>query len=72
MTEHTKLTTAQMDANMALSPIAQLVKIGRSKSYVTFKDFLTIFPTPEKDLDLVDRAIATLITMGIPIRDKDA
>ena len=48
------------------SPIAQLFKLGRDKSYVTYEDILQFIPEPEKDLELVDRVFGVLLCADIP------
>ena len=50
------------------APQSRLVKIGREKGFVTFEDFLDVFPKPEESLHEVDLAFATLQRLGIPIK----
>ncbi|MFW5713477.1 MAG: hypothetical protein ACOCYU_02275 [Brevefilum sp.] len=51
------------------SPIAQIFKLGREKSYVTYKDILRFIPEPEKELELVDRVFGVLLCANIPYGD---
>jgi RNA polymerase primary sigma factor len=50
-----------------VSPVARLVQMGRSKSFVTFDDILSVFPYPEQDLEQLDRILEALSRVRIPI-----
>ncbi len=52
------------------SPIAQLVQIGREKSFVTINDILQFFPEAENDVTQLEEAFATLISAGITYVDE--
>jgi hypothetical protein len=56
----------QINQTKELSPIAQLFQLGRDQSYVTFADILRFFPTPEYNLEQLDRIFAALLCAGIP------
>jgi hypothetical protein len=49
-----------------LSPIAQIFRLGREKSYVTYEDILRFIPQPEKELELVERVFGVLLCANIP------
>jgi len=53
------------------SPLAQLVALGREKSFLTLEDILLFFPKPEENLEQIDCVFATLISAGISFVDKD-
>ncbi|MDY6847430.1 MAG: hypothetical protein SVP52_09895 [Chloroflexota bacterium] len=48
-----------------ISPIANLFKLGREKSFVSYEDILRFIPYPEKDLECVDRIFACLLSVGV-------
>jgi hypothetical protein len=52
------------------SPIAQLVRIGRHKNYVTYNDILKVIPRPENHLQYLELVLATLQTANIPLVDE--
>ena len=49
-----------------VSPIAELFRLGREKSYVTYEDILRYFPIPEKNLDELECIFGALLCAGIP------
>ncbi len=49
--------------------IAQLIELGRQKSFVTIDDILHFFPEAEQDVDQLEEAFAALISAGIPYID---
>ena len=53
------------------SPIAQLVDLGRKKSFITLDDILQFFPFPEQQMDQIDLAFASLISAGIPFVENN-
>jgi RNA polymerase primary sigma factor len=53
------------------SPLAQLIALGREKSYITDDDILHFFPKPEQDMEQLDRIFATLESAGIPYVEED-
>ncbi|MEW6717725.1 MAG: sigma-70 family RNA polymerase sigma factor [Chloroflexota bacterium] len=56
----------------SISPaIAQLIEVGRKKSYVTLDDILTYFPNAEQEVEQLEEAFAALISAGIPYLDED-
>ncbi|MBN2501769.1 MAG: sigma-70 family RNA polymerase sigma factor [Anaerolineales bacterium] len=59
------------DNSEEYSAIAQLIELGRSKSYVTIDDILTFFPEAERDVDQLEEAFAALLSAGIPYVDDD-
>ena len=62
----------KIDGATELSPIANLFRIGRQQSYVTYEDILRFVPNPEQDLEYVDRIFACLMSAGIPFgEDRD-
>ncbi len=48
------------------SPIARLIEVGRSKSFVTLDDILHFFPDAEHDVEQLEEAFAALLSAGIP------
>ncbi|HAF49180.1 MAG TPA: hypothetical protein DCL08_08100 [Anaerolineaceae bacterium] len=54
------------------SPIANLFKLGREKSFVSYEDILRHVPFPEQDLEYVDRIFACLICAGISYGEDEA
>ena len=58
---------ARQISGAEVSPVASLLQLGRKKTYVTFDDILKVFPYPEQDLDQLDRILAALIRVDIPI-----
>ncbi len=62
----------KIDEGKKLSAIANLFKIGREQSYVTYADILRFIPNPEQNLDYIDRIFACLMSAGIPFgEDQD-
>lgn len=62
----------KIEKGMELSAIANLFKIGREQSFVTYDDILQFIPDPEKNLDYIDRIFACLMSAGIPFgEDQD-
>jgi len=55
----------EINGGNEISPIANLFKLGREKSFVSYEDFLRFVPFPEQDLEYVDRIFACLICAGI-------
>jgi len=53
------------------SPIAQLVDMGRKKSYITLDDILQFFPYPEQQMEQIDLVFASLISAGIPFVEQN-
>jgi RNA polymerase primary sigma factor len=54
------------------NPIARLIQIGRTKSFVTINDILKFFPDAEQDVEQLEKAFAALISAGIPyVEDAD-
>ena len=49
--------------------VAQLIDLGRQKSFVTIDDILHFFPEAEQDVDQLEEAFAALISAGIPYID---
>lgn len=55
-----------------VSPIARLIQVGRTKSFVTINDILQFFPNAEQDVEQLEKAFAALISAGIPyVEDAD-
>jgi RNA polymerase primary sigma factor len=55
-----------------VSPIARLIQVGRTKSFVTINDILKFFPDAEQDVEQLEKAFAALISAGIPyVEDAD-
>ncbi len=69
---------AQTDADVKakedrkFSPIAQIFRLGREKTYVTYEDILRFIPEPEGDLELVDRVFGVLLCANIPYGEDAA
>ncbi len=59
------------DKDDGFSPVAQLIKLGRKKRYVTIDDILNFFPEAERDVDQLEEAFAALLSAGIPYVDDD-
>jgi len=53
------------------SKIAQLISLGREKSYVTIDDILKVFPDAENDVGKLEEAFAALMSAGIPYIEDD-
>jgi len=49
--------------------IAQLIKLGRQKTYVTIDDILHFFPEAEQDVEQLEEAFSALMSAGIPYID---
>ena len=65
--EHNK--QSQSNHQQEHSPLAQLIQLGREKSFITPEDILKYFPNPESDVDALDRIYAALIAADIPYID---
>lgn len=48
------------------SAVAQLLELGRQKTFVTYDDILTFFPDAEQDVDQLEEAFSALVSAGIP------
>jgi RNA polymerase primary sigma factor len=48
------------------SAIAQLIVLGRQKTYVTIDDILHFFPEAEQDVVQLEEAFAALLSAGVP------
>jgi RNA polymerase primary sigma factor len=46
--------------------VAQLLELGRQKTFVTYDDILTFFPDAEQDVDQLEEAFSALVSAGIP------
>jgi len=65
-------TKATTQFNRAVSPMAQLIQMGRKKSFITTNDILQFFPKAEDDIVELEKVFAALISAGIPyIEDAD-
>jgi len=53
------------------SKIAQLISLGKEKSYVTIDDILKVFPDAENDVGKLEEAFAALMSAGIPYIEDD-
>jgi RNA polymerase primary sigma factor len=53
------------------SKIAQLISLGRKKSYVTIDDIMKVFPDAEQDINQLEEAFAALMSAGIPYVEDD-
>ena len=51
------------------SKIAQLIVLGRKKSYITTSDILQLFPKAEDDFSKLEKAFAALVSAGIPYKE---
>ena len=51
------------------SKIAQLIVLGRKKTYITTNDILQIFPKAEEDFSNLEKAFAALVSAGIPYKE---
>jgi RNA polymerase primary sigma factor len=47
------------------SAIAQLIQLGRQKTYVTIDDILHFFPEAEQDVEQLEEAFAALLSAGV-------
>ena len=54
------------------SAIADLIELGKQKSYVTMDDILTKFPGAEEDIAQLEAAFAALLSVGIPYQDDES
>ncbi len=55
-----------------ISPVANLIQLGRKKTFVTINNILQFFPEAEDDVEQLEKAFAALISAGIPyIEDKE-
>ena len=52
-----------------LTPVDQLIALGRQQGYVTIDDISKLFPEAEKDVHALEKAFAALLTVGIPYVD---
>jgi RNA polymerase primary sigma factor len=62
-------TQDEHDLIEELSPVIQLVNLGRNQGYVTIDDILKIFPEAEKDAHKLEKAFTALFQAGIPYVD---
>jgi len=62
----------EIDGGNETSPIANLFKLGREKSFVSYEDILRLVPFPEHELEYVDRIFAFLICAGISFGEDEA
>ena len=54
------------------SKIAQLIVLGRKKSFITTNDILQLFPNVEEDIHQLEKTFAALVSAGIPyVEDGD-
>jgi len=54
------------------SKIAQLIVLGRKKSFITTNDILQLFPNAEEDIHQLEKAFVALVSAGIPyVEDGD-
>lgn len=53
------------------SKIAQLISLGKEKSYVTINDILKVFPDAENDVGKLEEAFGALMSAGIPYIEDD-
>jgi len=67
-----ELDDGQVEGNGNHTAIAQLIKIGRKKTYVTIDDVLCVFPDAEQDFDKLEEIFAALLSAGIPYVDEKA
>jgi RNA polymerase primary sigma factor len=49
--------------------VAQLIELGRQKTFVTIDDILSLFPDAEQNVNQLEEAFAALISAGIPYID---
>jgi RNA polymerase primary sigma factor len=59
------MTGSKSNGGSESSKIAQLIQLGRKKSYITTKDILQLFPEAENDIGQLEKAFAALISAGI-------
>jgi RNA polymerase primary sigma factor len=52
--------------------IAQLIELGRQKSYITIDDILHFFPDAEQDVEQLEEAFAALMSAGIPYLEDES
>ena len=52
-----------------LSPVDQLIELGRRQGYVTIDNISKLFPEAEKDVHKLEKAFSALFTAGIPYVD---
>ena len=55
-----------LEVEEASPVIAQLLAMGRKKTFVTFDDILHYFPDAEQDVSQLEEAFAALLSAGIP------
>ncbi len=53
------------------NPLAQLLKIGRDKGYVTLDDISEIYPKAENNVDQLEEAFSALLTADIPYVESE-
>jgi len=63
-------TIGNQSNQQATSPIAQLIRIGRQKHYVTANDVLKVIPHPENDVSYLEFVFAILTAINIPLVDN--
>src|SRR3972149_2992107 len=52
-----------------VTPIDQLVEIGRGRGYVPIDDILSFFPEAERDIDQLEETYAALLAAGVTYLD---
>jgi len=60
------MTSENSNGGKNTSSLAQLIQVGRNKSFVTINDILKFFPNAEQDVGQLEKAFAALISAGIP------
>jgi RNA polymerase primary sigma factor len=54
-----------LEENEEYSAIAQLIQLGRQKTFVTIDDILHFFPEAEQDVEQLEEAFAALLSAGV-------
>lgn len=66
------MTGSKSNGGSENSKIAQLIQLGRKKSFITTNDILQLFPKAEEEISKLEKAFAALISAGIPyIEDSE-
>lgn len=66
------ISRAKSNGGKITSSIAQLIQLGRTKSFVSINDILKFFPDAENNVKQLEEAFAALISAGIPyIEDSE-
>jgi RNA polymerase primary sigma factor len=66
------ISKAKSNGGKITSSIAQLIQLGRTKSFVSINDILKFFPDAENNVKQLEEAFAALISAGIPyIEDSE-